>query len=241
MALRNISYIDSGDDVFDLEVGAEVEQDRNPASCLSSPFLLFKKKHPTSVTMEQLYFVFFWPHNYLFDLLKAYMLGFQRNCKLMCNGNLKDDSFHAHYNKLFLEDQSKFVLSLPKVCPPAIFMTLIDSVDKKHFFLDRDNKDSERYWHIREFFGTAAQQKRHIHCPQNYIRKTLGQEELNKRLSATSSSNAGHRKKPAPKIMAFMLHMCLIDDIMKTLKQFGPNPVIPDSLLDKETKSLIRQ
>ena len=169
------------------------------------------------------------------------MLGFQRNCKLMCNGSLKDDSVHAHYNKLFLDDPPKFVLSLPKVCPPAIFMTLIDSVDKKHFFLDRDNKDSEQYWHIREFLGTAAQSKAHSHCPQKYIRNNLGQEELNKRLYATSSSNAGHRKKPASEIMAFMLHMCLIDDIMTTLKQFGPNSVIPDSLLDKETKSLIRQ
>ena len=120
-------------------------------------------------------------------------------------------------------------------------MTLIDSVDKKHFFLDRDNKDSEQYWHIREFFGSAAQSKAHSHCPQKYIRDNLGQEELNKRLSATFSSNAGHRKKPASEIMAFMLHMCLTDDIMTTLKQFGPNPVIPDSLLDKETKRLIRQ
>ena len=127
------------------------------------------------------------------------------------------------------------------VCPPAIFMTLIDSVDKKHFFLDRDNKDSEQYWQIRKFFGSAAQSKAYIHCPQKYIRNNLGQEELKKRLSATSSSNAGHRKKPAPEIMSFMLHMSLLDDIMKTLKQFGPDPVIPDSLLDKETKGLIRQ
>ena len=100
----------------------------------------------------------------------------------MCNGSLKDDSVHAHYNKLFLEDQPKFVLSLPKVCPPAIFMTLIDSVDRNHFFLDRENKDYEQYWHIHEFFGTATQDEPHSNCPQKYIRDTLGQEELNKRV-----------------------------------------------------------
>ena len=41
--------------------------------------------------------------------------------------------------------------------------------------------------------------------------------------------------------MVFMLHMSLLDDIMKTLKQFGPDLVIHDSLLDKEIKGLIRQ
>ena len=119
-------------------------------------------------------------------------------------------------------------------------MILIDSVDRKHFFLDSDSKDSEQYWHIREFFGTAAQDKPHSNCPQKYIRETLGQEELNKRLYVTSSSNAGHRKKPAPEIMIFMLHMLLFDDIMTTLKQFGPNPTISKLLLDKEAKTLIR-
>ena len=76
VATKNISYTEAGHELSELKFGAGVEDEKKPTARPSSPSTMIKKKSSTLVTLEQLYFGLFRPHNYLFDLLKAYMLGF---------------------------------------------------------------------------------------------------------------------------------------------------------------------